>query len=248
MIQSKRFMLSRSKMFGFLDGLKATSGEAKTIYLPTRLPVPEIEDSLKKVFDTQPNDMVKLITSSETGAILFWGSLRKCLVFPPFPVTEKHFANGYDLLPLLSLLNRDFTIALVLIRLGAYAIGVTHGEQLITSKVGTGLVHARHRQGGSSAHRFERHREKQIENFLNRICGHVREQIEPRAKAIDYIVYGGTRTTILLLRKQCPFLQRFDDCTLPSLLTIPDPRQVVLETAIGQVWSSNVIEWSDNET
>lgn len=231
-------------MLSFLDELEAGGGEAKSLYIPTGLSIPEVEDSLKKVFDTQsPTDITKLIASSKTGAVLFWGSARKCLVLPPFPIAERSFAQGYYVEPLRPLLQQDFTVALVLIRLGAYAIGVSQGEHLIASKVGTGLVHARHRQGGSSQRRFERHREKQIEYFLNRVCEHVREELEPHAQAVDYLVYGGAWTTILLLRKQCPFLQRFDDRNLPPLLTIPEPRKAVLEKAIGQVWSSSVIEW-----
>jgi peptide subunit release factor 1 (eRF1) len=144
-----------------------------------------------------------------------------------------------------SRLEHDLMIALVLVRLGSYAIGVSRGEKLLTSKVGTGLVHGRHRQGGSSAHRFERHRDKQIETFLNRVCQHAREQLEPYVKSLDYIVYGGARETILLLQKYCPLLMKLETPVLPPLLDIPDPRQAVLETAIGRVWSSTVVEWEE---
>ena len=171
----------------------------------------------------------------------------KYLVLPPFPVAEKYIAGGYEVAPLRALLQRDFTVAVVLVRLGAYAVGVCQGEKLVSSKVGTGLVHGRHRQGGSSQHRFERHREKQIEYFLTRVCTHAREHIEPHARSLDYIAYGGAWTTILSLTKQCPFLKQFDDRTLPPLLDIPDPRQPVLESAITRVWSSTVIEWRESE-
>jgi len=32
---------------------------------------------------------------------------------------------------------------------------------------------------------------------------------------------------------------------LPPLLDIPDPRQAVLEEAVGRVWSSTVVEWEE---
>jgi len=91
------------------------------------------------------------------------------------------------------------------VRLGDYGPGVVKGETLLTSKVGQRVVHARHRQGGSSSHRFERHREKQMETFFTRVCGHVREQLEPFARQLDYIIYGGTRETILDFRKTMSF-------------------------------------------
>ena len=170
------------------------------------------------------------------------------LVLPPFPIAEEYMTNGYDVEPLRSLLSHDFLIALVLVRLGAYSIGICRGTELIDSKTGTGLVHARHKKGGSSQARFARHREKQIEQFLIRVCGHAREHIEPHARSLDYLVYGGARTTILLLRKRCPFLSQFDDRILRMLLDIPDPRQAVLEKAIGTVWSTDVIEWRENSS
>ena len=147
-----------------------------------------------------------------------------------------------------SLLSRDFAVAIVLVRLGAYSIGICHGTELIDSKTGTGLVHARHKKGGSSQARFARHREKQIEQFLIRVCGHVREHVEPHARSLDYLVYGGARTTVLLLRKRCRFLNQFDDRILRMLLDIPEPRQPVLEKAIGAIWSTDIIEWCEQSS
>jgi len=236
-------------MIGFLDELETAGGAARSLYLPPGLSPSELQNLLKEAvgMPALPDDLSRLAVSSATGAVIFWGVVRKCLVSPPFPVREKYLAAGYEVEPLRSLLKHDFKIALVLVRLGAYAIGLCQGESLIASKVGTGLVHGRHKKGGSSQHRFQRHREKQIEYFLTRVCSHAREYLESQARTVDYIVYGGAWTTILLLRKRCPFLQQFDNRTLPPLLDIPDPRQAVLEAAVSQAWSSNLTEWHDRE-
>jgi peptide chain release factor subunit 1 len=162
---------------------------------------------------------------------------------PPFPIIEQKLSNTCEIEPLYSLLHKEFLIALVLLRLGEYGIGVCRGEQLLSSKVGTGLVHARHRQGGSSSHRFERHREKQMETFFTRVCAHAREQFEPYARPLDYLVYGGNRETILDFRKQCHFLHQFDSRTLGLLLNTREPKQSGMVDAIQEVWSSRVIEW-----
>ena len=168
------------------------------------------------------------------------------LLLPPFPIAQEYVTGGYDVEPLRSLLGQDLLIALVLIRLGAYSIGICRGSELIDSKTGTGLVHARHKKGGSSQARFARHREKQIEQFLTRVCRHVREHVEPRARSLDYVVYGGARTTILSLRKHCRVLSQFDNRVLRTLLDIPDPRRVVLEKALSTVWSTDLIEWCED--
>lgn len=248
---SKRFFLNRSKMINFLIELAATSdGTARSLYLPYGLPPPEVEHSLEKVGNLPVDataEIIKHATESKTGASLFWGPAAKCLVIPPFPIRQQIMLEGYAVETLISLLKHDFRVALILVRLGSYAVGVYHGENRVSSKVGTGLVHGRHKKGGTSQHRFQRHREKQIESFLERVCLHARERLEPQLKSLDYLVYGGAWTTILSLQKRCPFLRQFDDRTLPPLLDIPDPRQMVLEKAIGRVWSSSIIQWRDSE-
>jgi len=249
MLVSRRFLLNRQKMLGLAARLEEAGDEARSWYVPARLPLAEVTSWLEKApgLPIVPENLTELVARSETGAIIFWGSSLKYLVLPPFPIMEKHIAQGYDVTPLRSLLQRDLTIGLILIRLGAYAIGVCQGEKLFTSKVGTGLVHARHKKGGSSQRRFERHREKQIEYFLTRVCTRARERLEPHARSLDYITYGGARTTILSLRKRCSFLRQFDEQILPPLLEIQEPRRAVLEAAITRVWSSSVIEWRENE-
>ena len=249
MLVSRHFRLGKLKMLGFLNELDVVSGEAMSLCLPPGLPLPEIHNLLEKALVPQAviPDIVGLAEGSATGAVLYWGSSRRCLIQPPFPITEKFIATGYDVEPLRSLLERDFNIALVLVRIGAYAIGICQGENLVASKTGTGLVHARHKKGGSSQGRFARHREMQMDHFLKRVCGHIQQQLEQRASSIDYLVYGGARTTILSLRKHCPFMRQFDHHTLPPLLSIPEPRRKVLEAAIADVWSSNITEWYESE-
>ena len=248
MLISKRFYLGRSKMLGFLDELATMEGRSVSLYMPQGTPPARVEESLEKVFapTVMPSGMDEAVAGSKTGAVLFWGLPRKYLILPPFPVEEAYVSDGYDIEPLRSLLSHDFLIALVLVRLGAYSIGVCQGTKVLDSKTGTGLVHARHKKGGSSQARFARHREKQIEYFLDRVCGHVREHIEPHARSLDYLVYGGARSTILSLRKRCPFLRQFEDRILRILLDIPEPRKAVLEKALSDVWSTNIIEWRED--
>jgi hypothetical protein len=250
MLLSKRFRLGRSKMLDFLDELASTERKAVSVYLPQGTSRDRAEDVLGKVFaaGVVPTGVADAIVGSAVGAAFFWSPTQAYLVLPPFPIAEEYVTNSYDAEPLRSLLGRDFVIALVLIRLGAYSIGICRGTELKDSKTGTGLVHARHKKGGSSQARFARHREKQIEQFLIRVCGHVREHIEPHARSLDYLVYGGARTTILLLRKQCPFLSQFDDRILRMLLDIPDPRKPVLEKCVSTVWSADVIEWREESS
>jgi len=241
--------LTHARMLEFLEGLTDSPGsELRSLYLAPGTTSAEVEKAVKSLAVAAENHekIIEIVDRSKTGAVIFQGDTRKCLVLPPFPVRETVASDTINLEPLLLLLQTDYRIGLVLVRLGSYAVGVCQGERLITSKVGTGLVHGRHKKGGSSAHRFERHRDKQIEYFLTRVCQRTREQLEPHLKSLDYLVYGGARTTIQLLQKQCPFVGKLEVETLPPLFDIPEPRQAVLETAVGRVWSSTVIEWTED--
>lgn len=248
MLVARHFHLDRLKMLNFLDELAMMEGRAVSLYLPHGTPQNKTEDLLAMVFTTttMPQGMDEVIASSEMGVVLFWGLTRRCLVLPPFPIRQEYLTHSYDIEPLCSLLSHDYLIALVLVRLGAYSIAICQGTKLIDSKTGTGLVHARHKKGGSSQARFSRHRQKQIEYFLDRVCGHVREHIEPYTRSLDYLVYGGARVTILSLQKRCPFLRQFENRTLRMLLDIPKPRTAVLEKAISDVWSTSIIEWCED--
>ncbi len=249
MLVSRHFTLSRLKTLRLLDELETADGKAMSLFAPPSLPASEVEGLLEKAAVPQvvATDISELITGSQTGAVLFWGLPLRYLVLPPFPVTEKYVAPGYDVEPLRSQLTHPFSIALVLVRLGAYAIGVCQGEKLIASKTGTGLVHGRHKKGGSSQRRFARRREKQIDTFLERVSHHVQQQLEPHAAALDYLVYGGARASIRTLQEQCPFLHHLKNRTLPPLLNIPRPRRSVLEAAVGDIWSSSVTKWYDDQ-
>ncbi|MFC1901676.1 Vms1/Ankzf1 family peptidyl-tRNA hydrolase [Chloroflexota bacterium] len=244
-----RRLLSRTKTLEFLgERMEKAVEKSRSLYLSPGQPRTQVETSLREI-STPPDiipELAKLIESSTTGAALFRSPEGGFLVFPPFPLSSDSSHSSVVIEPLQAILEHHYTIAFILVRLGSYAVGVSEGENLLSSKVGTGLVHGRHRKGGSSAHRFERHRDKQIEYFLTRVCQHAREHLQPREKALDYIVYGGAWTTIELLHKQCPFLERLDVAALPPLLDIPEPRQPVLKTAVSRVFSSTFIEWQDD--
>ncbi|MEE8470151.1 MAG: Vms1/Ankzf1 family peptidyl-tRNA hydrolase, partial [Dehalococcoidia bacterium] len=171
--------LGKLKVLALLEELESGAGTATSLYLPPGSPVPEIEKTLQVVLDSKDTlpDVTRVIARSATGAVLFWGDKAKYLILPPFPIMERLLSSGYDVEPLRLFLRRELMLALILVRLGAYAIGVFQGERLLSSKVGKGLVHSRHKKGGSSQRRFERGREKQIERFFDRVCTRVRERL-----------------------------------------------------------------------
>jgi hypothetical protein len=247
MLKAERYKLSKAKMLYMLDKLKENSTGIASLCVPPGYSVKTIEGLMETVIEGggYPEGIVQAIVDSPTGATLFWGNTQRYLVMPPFPIKEERNSPTCEIEPLYNLLNQEFTLALIIVRLGMFAVGVFEGEELLSSKVGTGNVHARHRQGGSSSHRFERHREKQMETFFTRVCEHTREQLEPRIKQLEWVIYGGTKETVLEFRKQCHFSHQFDSRTLDLLLNVREPNQAGLIEAIREAWSCRIIRWSE---
>jgi hypothetical protein len=247
MLVPRHRRLTRRQTLKLLDRFEATPGDAMTLYIPHELPVKETERMLataKVDTDIVPG-IIEEITKSPFGAVLFWGVGYRVLLKPPFPFTESPVFRGFDVDILRSLLSKDYIIAVLMVRMGMYSIGVFRGEELLTAKAGTGLVHSRHKKGGSSQQRYARHREKQIESFFARVCGHVREQIEPYLSSLDYVRYGGERITVNSFRKQCRFVSKLDKYVIEALLSVREPKRGTLQEAIEEVWSSRVIEWQE---
>lgn len=245
MLSARRYSLRKAGLLRLLEELEADATAVASLYVPAGTSRTNIEEMTKTVLDvgTVPEDLPGLIEESQTGGVVFWGPRHRYLVLPPFPLTERSVSTACEIEPLHSLICQELLLGLVMVRLGEYGIGVFQGEKSLSSKVGTGLVHSRHRQGGSSANRFRRHREKQMEAFFTRVCQHAREQLEPYVRRLDYVLYGGTRETVSDFRKQCHFLQEFDKLTLDRLLNIREPKKSGLAGGIQEAWSSRVIQW-----
>lgn len=242
-------VLSRSRLLQLLGELDLASGGSITFYLPGKSNPIDIQQALKIVPESAELLPVvsKELEKSVNGVVLFWGENHRLLVMPPFPILEKTIIYGYETATLRNILERELTIAVVLIRLGTYAVGVFHREELLASKVGTGLVHSKHSKGGSSANRFARHREKQIEYFFTNVCMHAREKLEPHLPRIDFLFYGGEINTVRAFTRQCKFTSLLQKRVADRLLNIREPKQKTLLDSINQIWSSKVIQWVEEQ-
>jgi hypothetical protein len=233
--------LSRRRMLLWLDELEARAGPAVTLYLPAGVSPAEAEGMWRQaVGDDPPDRLAREVERSPHGAAVLWAPGGGWLVAPPFPLHQRLAHPALDVGPLRALLQHDYTTALVLVRLGSYAAGVYQGLLAQAADAGTGNVHARHRNGGWSQARFDRHRLKQMETFFTRVCEHTQELLRPFQGQLDFIAYGGERQTLLAFRKQCDFLQRLDGKALAPLVPVGEPRRAALPEAIRQLWMSRV--------
>jgi peptide subunit release factor 1 (eRF1) len=149
---------------------------------------------------------------------------------PPFPPLDEAVRGelaGYEPGALLDHVRRERTVGVLLVRLGGHAAGVFKGEQLMESKVGTRLVHGRHRKGGSSSGRFARRREGEARAALQAAAEVAVRVLLPAAGRLDALVLGGDRRAldeVLADARLAPLRPLVAD----RVLDVPDPRLAVL--------------------
>ena len=243
MTPPNRFNLTRSRALRWLDELPGPD-VAFTLYIEPGTGRAEIEKMLAQALDRGEtlDALAEKAAASPTGAAIIYQMSKSFVIWPPFPLAETVFRRGYEPGPLRSMLEKNRQIGLILIRLGRYSVGVFQGDKLLAGKAGTGLVHARHHKGGSSANRFARHREKQMEYFFTRVEGHAREILAPYVRSIDYILYGGTRDTLLKMWKQCAFFESLKPKTVDRLIALREPRRSTFDDAVEEAYTSTVYE------
>jgi peptide subunit release factor 1 (eRF1) len=145
--------------------------------------------------------------------------------FPPLAVAVRGTRAGFEPTPLLDHVRRERTVGVLLVRLGGHAAGVFEGERLVDSKVGSRLVHGRHRKGGSSSGRFARRREGQARAALEQAADVAVRVLLGRP--LDAVVLGGDRRALDAVLADAR-LAPLRELAVDRVLDVPDPRLAVL--------------------
>ena len=185
------------------------------------------------------------IVDSDTGIVGFRLGDESLVVVPPFPVNADQLCDGWDPSPLLALLRADYTIGVVLLRLGRFSVAVYRGDHLLSSKTDARYVKGKHHAGGTSQLRFQRIREGQIRKIYDKTCEAVKVQFAPYARELDYVFLGGEKITLNGLLKVCPSLQRLQPITLGRRINVRDPKRDALEQVPAILRESRVyrLQW-----
>jgi hypothetical protein len=161
------------------------------------------------------------------------GAVAQC--HPPFPPMAAPAGGTWpeDPAALAGLISAhaavDRTVGVFLVRLGGFAAGVFTGSppRLVSSKVGTRLVHGRSAAGGTSQHRFARRRENQATAAVAAAVDTAVRVLVPYAGRLDAVVLGGERKAMSGARAD-PRLRPVMKHAVDRFLTVPDPRLAVL--------------------
>jgi hypothetical protein len=150
-------------------------------------------------------------------------------VVPAFGLAHEGEYARVELGPLFEALARDHLVAALLVRLGGYAVGVFDGERLVASKVGSRFVKGRHKKGGSSANRFRRRREEQARAAIEAAAETAVRVLEPWRDRAEFAAFGGDRAAVRDVLGVSPELSWLEERATPRFLSVPEPRQAVLE-------------------
>jgi peptide subunit release factor 1 (eRF1) len=164
------------------------------------------------------------------------------VVRPPFGLAHEGEYDEVRLEPLFEALERDYVVAVLLVRLGGFAVGVFDGERLVASKVGTRFVKGRHKKGGSSSGRFARRREEQVRVIVEAAAETAVRVLEPWRDRVEFAALGGDRRAVEEVLAAEPSLAWLAERRLERFFTVPDPRQRVLERLPYELYSAEVSE------
>jgi hypothetical protein len=163
-------------------------------------------------------------------------------ITPPFGLEHE---GEYDVVraePLLEALAAEPRVAVLLVRMGGYAVGVFEGERLLASKVGTRFVKGRHKKGGSSSNRFRRRRGEQERELVDAAAAEAARVLEPWRDRVEHVALGGDRgavSRVLASRAELAWLQPL---ALDRFFDVPEPRLRVLEALPYQLYAAKVVE------
>ena len=174
------------------------------------------------------------VLNSDTGIAGLRAGAQALVIIPPFPFSQDKITASWDPSPLLSLLETEYTVGVVLLRLGRFSVAVYQGERLASSKTDARYVKGRHHAGGTSQKRFQRIREGQIRRIYDKTCLAVLAQFSPYSQQLHYIFLGGDRFTLNGFLKVCPYLEQFRGIILDRRLNIRDPKHDTL-AGVGEM-------------
>lgn len=185
------------------------------------------------------------LLESDTGIAGLRAGPEALVITPPFPLSGSVLHSGWEPTPLLTLLEAEHTVGVVLLRLGRYSVAIYRGNLLLSSKTDARYVKGRHHAGGTSQKRFERIREGQIRQLYDKTCEAVLGQFSASATPLDYVLLGGDKFTLDGFLKACSYLQKWRGATLDRRLNVRDPKRDTLEQVGGMLWESRVwrVEW-----
>ena len=163
-------------------------------------------------------------------------------VTPPFGLEHEGEYEVVRAGPVLEALEVEPRVAVLLVRMGGYAVGVFEGERLVASKVGSRFVKGRHKKGGSSSNRFRRRRGEQERELVDAAAEEAARVLAPWRGRVQHAALGGDRSAVGRVIASRADLAWPEPLALERFFDVPEPRLRVLEALPYQLYAAQVVE------
>lgn len=233
-------ILGRNSLLKLISDLESYESDANDMLSAYTTP----ETSLSEIPEPIREAAAKTLKKHPLGIAIFYSEKNniKILMFVPFPVrNEISLERKFSTNQLKEILTRKYTLGIVLLRLGEYAIGIFEGEKLLLSKCGKRFLRGKHKKGGFSQARFARDREAKTEVFFGEVYSILRSRFEPYLEKLNFVLYGGAKITIRKFRKRNHFMKKLEGKTLDRTIEIPKANKKILDDILFKVFQTRVL-------
>ena len=115
-------------------------------------------------------------------------------IYLSLPFNFKNNFNSLD--EIINFIQNDKEIFIFFIELGSWIIGKIKFKEILASKRGARYVKGRHKAGGQSQRRFERNREKWIEELYKKFVSDINDFFKKNLDKSDYYLAFGEEKVI----------------------------------------------------
>ena len=237
-VQTTDNWLSKEAVFKHLSELAENTYTDRTVYLAANFK--ESKSVTPKIAGPVIEAVINEVGSNDTGMVIFRRDEELTVIEPPLPFTMDAIMQDQDTLLLEDIFDVPKTVAVVLVRLGRYAVALMDGQKLVDTKTEGRQMKNRHKAGGSSQRRFERSRERLIRELYDKVCEVSQRIFEPRISDIDYLFLGGEKHTVNGFKKRCGFIEKFDGKVMSRLINIDEPNSEALRSLGDEIYKSRV--------
>ena len=179
-------------------------------------------DSLRNI-----NQQIIVIASKENS--LFIGL--------PFPFNELKPSSCKEII---SILNNEITIGVLFFELGSWVSGIIKYKEVLLSKRGSRYVKGKHKAGGQSQRRFERNREKWIEELNKKVYKDVKKYILPEQNNLDYFILLGEEKSLNEFVKSSNVEKAFGEKIIYRKSSLKNFNSKTIIKSSSNLWSSKI--------
>ena len=161
-------------------------------------------------------------------------------LLPPFPITKPSESNSFG--DLRAFAAEHHAVAIILLRLGHWAVAIAEDGELVVTKAGSRYVKNQHRKGGQSSNRFRRGREKWIRELFDKVGEEASSRFRDYPGELEFLSLGGDRVVLGQFLKRVKLPDGIGDRALPNRVSVDQPGRKALDSAVRDAWSYRVYE------